>query len=141
MRSLPMRSLPVLVLLALAACSPAPAPDIVAPDRPAPQVRIEQVAVETQDPDWVTVTFRVTNETDRPVTYQGYGPSSPLYLTETLQAGSWQSDPIGWCGTGLEEQHLAPGASVELPVGVKRDGQSHRFSFGELGVTPPVTLD
>jgi hypothetical protein len=134
-----MKTLPAVVFLALVACSPVPA--IQAPRPVAGGVRCEQVTVQDSSPEWASITFRVTNDGDRAMTYQGYSPDSPLYQVEVLAGGAWEPSPMGWCGTGLAEQTLPPGGAVDLLVGAARDGQTRRFTIRGLVTTPPVTLD
>lgn len=60
------------------------------------------------------------------ITYRGYSPDSPLYGIESELDGAWQASPIGWCGTGLSEQRLEPGAQVIFTVGAMQDGRPRR---------------
>jgi len=138
-----------ILVLALSAPACRPAPAVVAPagGEVRPEVLFERIDSEPAggvegepEEEMATATFRVTNQGEGAVTYQGYERAVPLYRTEVLEAGAWQAVPTGWCGTGLGEQRLEPGQSVEIQFAFARDGRQHRFSFGAPEVWTPTVL-
>jgi len=100
-------------------------------------VRCELLGLEAADDEQATATFRFTNQGDAPFTYRGYSPDGPLYECEVLEGGTWQASLVGWCGTGLSEQRLEPGRSIEFTAALPRDGRSYRFTIGEPAVRTP----
>lgn len=100
-------------------------------------VHCELLALEPTTDDQATASFRATNQGDAVFRYPGYTPDGPLYRCEVLESGAWQPSPLGWCGTGLAEQVLEPGQSVEFNTLVPRDGRSYRFELGEPPVRTP----
>jgi hypothetical protein len=136
-------------LLFLAACTPTAGSvesgepptvgAVVAPEPPvATEVACEVLAVEPSADGFATAKFRATNRGSTAVTYRGFGPDSPLYEREVLDGDRWEDDPLGWCGTGLEDQVLRPGKSVEFAVGFDRNGSSYRFKFGDPQIVTPA---
>ena len=100
-------------------------------------VRCELLVLEAANDEQATATFRFTNQGDASFTYRGYSPDGPLYQCEVLEEGTWQASPLGWCGTGLSEQELEPGRSIEFTAALPRDGRSYRFTIGEPAVRTP----
>ena len=130
-----MKLLLILACAALLAGSCAHAPNPVDPG--SADVRCELLRVEPVGDDQATATFRVTNEGRSAFTYRGYSTDGPLYACEVLEGGTWQRSPIGWCGTGLAEQSLAPGGSFEFAASLPRDGRAYRFELGETTLRTP----
>jgi hypothetical protein len=104
----------------------------------AKDIACELVSVAPTSDWYATARFRATNRGSAAFAYHGFAPESPIYSVEVLVDGTWQEHPLGWCGTGLEEQVLEPGKSVEFDVNLERDGRSYRFSFGTLAVVTPA---
>lgn len=126
---------------ALESAEPPPVGAVVEPDPPlAAEVVCDVLSVTPTADGFASAQFRATNRGQSAIAYRGFGPDSPLYSREVLDEGRWEKDPLGWCGTGLEDQVLHPGKSVVFEIGFDRDGRSYRFTFGDpLVVTPAVT--
>lgn len=104
------------------------------------QVLCELIALDLSTDTDAMASFRASNGTDAPVSYRGYSEEGPLYQCEVLEAGVWQANPLGWCGTGLEKHALEPGERMDFSAVVPRDGRSYRFRFGAPPVlTPPIS--
>jgi hypothetical protein len=130
-----MKLLPVLACLAL--LLPGACARDARPRGTLPSVRCELVRLEPTTDTHATATFRATNEGPAAFHYLGHSPDGPIYQCEVLEGGAWQSSPLGWCGTGLGEQKLAPGVSMEFATIVPRDGRRYRFELGEPAVRTP----
>lgn len=129
-----MKTPPCLLSLLLVACEPAKASTSASAE-----VRCELLTLDASD-DPAVAFFRASNGTGSSVFYSGYSDGGPLYQCEVFEAGVWQSSPLGWCGTGLEEHVLEPGDSLDFTAMVPTDGRRYRFSFGDPPVlTPPVS--
>jgi hypothetical protein len=68
----------------------------------------------------VTV-VRLKNATKTALQYSGYGSENPTTYWEEFRKGKWIQTHWPWCGTGLNDYSLAPGATI-----------SFRFSDDEL---------
>jgi hypothetical protein len=77
-----------------------------------------------------SLNVEVSNTGVRVLKYVGYRPDSfsppiekgrisPMYRVEVRQAGKWQTYPIGWCGTGIDDIALEPKTSATFAVWVK----------------------
>jgi hypothetical protein len=97
------------------------------------------VSVAPPDEDGTAVAkFRVTNGTDRMFEYRAYSKESPMYRREVFEDGAWKPSPLGWCGTGLKDYALKPGASVQFEGVLPERGKRYRFRFAELPVVSPA---
>jgi hypothetical protein len=106
----------------------------------ASDVLCELVSVETSADGLATATFRAMNRGQSAIEFRGFAADSPMYVREKLVDGRWEKDPLGWCGTGLQDLSLRPGQSMAFQTSFERDGQTYRFTFGEPAiVTPPVS--
>jgi hypothetical protein len=76
-----------------------------------------------------SLAVEVTNPGPQTLQYVGYRPDSfnppipkgqmrPIYRIELKQAGKWQTHPIGWCGTGMDDLEFAPKTSATFGVWV-----------------------
>ena len=72
------------------------------------------------------------------VQFEGFAADSPMYQREKLVDDRWKKDPLGWCGTGLQDLSLRPGKSMQFQTTFERDGQSYRFRFGEPAIVTPA---
>ena len=133
-----MRPLLLLLVLAAACTRPPPRP------REESDVRctLTRLAPVTDpgapESTWVA-RFRIVNGGPTAVEYRGWAPESPIFEQEVQRGGTWERVPLGWCGTGLVQQRLDPGQSLELEFAVPADGNLHRFRFGDPAVvTEPV---
>lgn len=79
-----------------------------------------------------SLTLEVANPNDASLAYTGYTPDSfdpplkaghisPLYQIELKREGKWQTDPRGFCGTGMAELELAPRSSATFAVTIPAD--------------------
>jgi len=62
----------------------------------------------------VAATLRVENETEWTYSFVGYSRSSPQWLLEYWENGAWKDAFLGFCGTGLLPQEMAPGAAFPI---------------------------
>jgi hypothetical protein len=104
----------------------------------ATEVLCELVSVETNADGYATATYRATNRGKAAVEFRGFAADSPMYQREKLVDGRWKKDPLGWCGTGLQDLSLRPGKSMQFQTSFERDGQSYRFRFGEPAIVTPA---
>ena len=74
---------------------------------------VEQIEAG-QFPDW---RFVLVNESAERLVYRGYAPHAPLHATQVRTAAGWERRTVGYCGTGVEEQALSPGAEVLFEAG------------------------
>jgi len=76
-----------------------------------------------------SLAVEVSNPGTHALWYHGYRPDSfdppipkgqmhPIYQVELKQGGKWQQQPIGWCGTGMDELEFAPNAAATFGVWV-----------------------
>ena len=132
-----------------AACTPttgavesAAPPNVSGPDPEtvpiATEVLCELVSVEPNSDGLASATFRATNRGKASVEFRGFAADSPMYEREKLRDGRWQKDPLGWCGTGLQDLSLKPGKSMQFQTSFERDGQSYRFRFGDPAIVTPA---
>jgi hypothetical protein len=96
----------------------------------APELRFSAVARQAMGPArGFSLTVEVSNPGPGVLRYVGYradsfdppiqkGQMMPLYRVELKQVGKWQPHPIGWCGTGVDEIHLAAKSSATFGVWV-----------------------
>lgn len=90
----------------------------------------------------IFVRFRVVNGSAGAIAYPGFAEYSPTFSLELQEGGAWSSYAIGWCGTGLIDFTLRPGAEMSFDVGLPADGKTYRASFGDPPVvTPPVVAE
>jgi hypothetical protein len=79
-----------------------------------------------------SLTLEVANPNDASLTFTGYvadsfdpplkaGHIAPLHQIELKRDGKWQSDPKGFCGTGLADLNLAPRSSATFVVLIPAD--------------------
>ena len=132
-----------LIALLAAACgrTDASAPHPVKPEPPPnlAAVRVEARSVETDHEGTCTVTFLVRNESQEPITFQGFEANMPTYTLEVLEDGRWETYATGWCGTGLLDFTLVPGGEMTFVANLPEPGKSYRAIFGDPKVvTPPV---
>jgi hypothetical protein len=129
------RTLLSVLVLCQAACTHATRPSGGTPD-----LRYELVSLTGMRDGQAVATFRVVNEGDGALVYLGHTPEGPIYQCEVREGGVWEPNPLGWCGTGLVEQCLRPGASFEFTTAVPGDGREYRFGIGEAPAwTPEVS--
>ena len=93
---------------------------LVAAETPNPSV---QLSLGSDD------TVTLTNSTEAPIEFSGYGPTSPLYGMDCLREDGWQEQPVGWCGTGLATQTLAPGQQTTFQVHSPNEPVNWRISL------------
>ncbi|MFN0008015.1 MAG: hypothetical protein ACKVXR_08925 [Planctomycetota bacterium] len=109
-----------------------------------PGIRVELVSKKGMDSldGEVRVRFKVKNETAKDITYQGFSEDLPTYAVDVQTEGAWTQRQIGWCGTGILDFTLQPGAEMEFDLNVPNDKRTYRAKFGEpLVVTPPVVAE
>jgi hypothetical protein len=132
-----MKTLPSRACLALLACLSSCTRAAVSGGGTRFDVRCELVTLEATTEAHATARFRATNLGDVAFSYSGHSPEGPLYACEVLEGGVWQPSPLGWCGTGLSEHALRPGASIEFDTIVPCNGKSYRFALGEPRLLTP----
>lgn len=105
----------------------------------------------------ILLAIEVSNPNDAALVYTGYaansfdpplppGRISPICQIELRLDGQWRRHPIGYCGFGLTDQELAPGATAAFDVSVPGDGwQAVKLAFGgvcgfENGESTTTTL-
>jgi len=137
-----MKRLSSILLCALAtACTRTEASSTVPPS---PGVKVEVVSkkpMESADGE-IFVRFRVANGGQDGIAYRGWAEYSPAYQVEVQQDDAWVAYQVGWCGTGLADFTLQPGAEMAFDVGLPADGKTYRASFGDPPVvTPPVVAE
>jgi hypothetical protein len=84
------------------------------------------VAVDNLGMKWsaygeILFEFRLTNSSSNVISFYGYGPSNPIYTTQTRFPGQWSDEPGLWCITGLSNQSLAANQSMTFSVPPPRD--------------------
>ena len=62
--------------------------------------------------DAESFTFKITNDSNDVMSYQGYSDDEPRYFTSELVDGEWIPRVTLWCGTGMKGHLLEPGESV-----------------------------
>ncbi len=82
---------------------------------PAAPASLERVGAQWDAYGNFLSVFRLTNTSERDISYPGYAPSSPLYTRQLRRLG-WRDEPSGWCGVGLGTQRLAPHQSATFTV-------------------------
>jgi hypothetical protein len=89
-------------------------------ERPSSQqklVSIRYVESKTDEEGYRSFRFRVTNVSDRTLSFWGHSNSSPLYEIRFYRFGIFPSEVyMGWCGDGTEEYSLLPKASFTFWV-------------------------
>ena len=90
----------------------------------------------------ILLAIEVSNPNDAALVYTGYaansfdpplppGRISPICQIELKRDGQWRRHPIGYCGFGLTDQELPPGATAAFDVSVPDDGwQAVKIAFG-----------
>jgi hypothetical protein len=75
--------------------------------------------------------LRLTNRSAADISYAGYGTSSPIYLQQVRGSDleGWRDQKSGWCGVGLERQHLPAGQSATFTVLPPDAAQSWRIGI------------
>jgi len=140
--------LPILLLALTSACSRSEAS---AADAKPPQptgspagvrVDVQSKAKLEGSENEIAVRFHVANGAKRDVAYQGYSEDMPTYSVEFEEGGGWSPYSVGFCGTGLLDFNLQPGAEMSFQVVIPADGKTYRAKFGDpLVVTPPVVAE
>lgn len=118
-----MRPLPVLfgiILISAAGCT-----EPTGPTAPGNSVSLTFASVNEQQ-----VTLILTNSTDAPVSYLGFGQAHPLKTVEVLTDTGWSAVLWDWCGTGAEMQVVQPYSSVEIVAPAIRRTITTRVKFG-----------
>ena len=83
----------------------------------APGVTIKVEVVEAAPDGRFVARCRISNGSDRGVSYVGYSPSSPWYRIQQWTDGRWVEHRVGWfCGTGLGRPELPSTESVAFFV-------------------------
>lgn len=129
-----MRRLLPLILLIVAACTPRASPLREESDVRCTLVRFTAMSDPLAEVQTWIGRVRVVNGGPTAIEYRGWSPDSPIFQQEVQKEGVWENVPVGWCGTGLVQQRLEPGAAIEVDFGVPADGRLHRFRFGEPAV-------
>jgi hypothetical protein len=60
--------------------------------------------------------LKLTNTTNLPVYFAGYGPTYPLQTWERFEDGTWTECGYHWCGTGRSIEYLEPHGQLDLLV-------------------------
>ena len=111
------------------------------PGAESPGVRVEVVSKKRMDSldGEVFARIRVRNETAKAIRYQGWSEDLPAFTVEVQEGGAWAPHQIGWCGTGLLDFELRPGAEMAFDLKLPDDERTYRATFGDPPVvTPPV---
>jgi len=106
--------------------------------------RVEVVSKKRGEPaeGMIFVRFRVENGGASGIGYRGWSDDSPTYTLEVQEDGAWSNYQIGWCGTGLLDFSLKPGAEMAFDVPLPADRKTYRATFGDPPVvTPPVVAE
>lgn len=80
---------------------------------------IPGVSIEVSRDDKAVYTFVLRNDSDRTVTYAGYGAENsvqPVYSLEVLDGRTWVEHSPGWCGVGMGPCDLPPKARLTFPL-------------------------
>ena len=134
------RCLPSIVLgLLAAACNRTEA---AAPAPSSPGVRVEVVSKKRMDSldGEVFVRLKVRNETATAIAYQGFSEDVPTYAVEVREGDAWSPHLIGWCGTGLMDFELRPGAEMAFDLKLPDDERTYRATFGDPPVVTPAVV-
>ncbi len=76
--------------------------------------QLRAVTLATED---ASVRVRLINPAAKPISFTGYGETSPWYRIQRWQNGSWVDHRVGWfCGTGMRQCVIAAGRSAVIPV-------------------------
>src|SRR5262245_38617666 len=132
--------LPILLAAVATACTRTEAASSD-PEKSPSGVRIEVVSKKSMAPedDGVVVRFRVANGSASGIGYRGWANDSPAYSVEVQESGEWTPYQVGWCGTGLIDFMLQPGAEMGFDVRLPADGKTYRATLGDpMVVTPSV---
>jgi len=98
--------------------------------QPAPHLRLHVAGRQTVgESRGFSLAVEVSNPGTHVLRYVGYRPDSfdpplqkgqmmPIYRIELKRAGEWQNDPIGRCGTGIDDLEFAPKTSATFGVWV-----------------------
>lgn len=90
----------------------------------------------------ILLAIEVSNPNNAALVYTGYaadsfdpplppGRISPICQIELKRDGQWRRHPIGYCGFGLTDQALPPGASAAFDVSIPDDDwQAVKVAFG-----------
>jgi hypothetical protein len=90
----------------------------------------------------ILLAIEVSNPNDAALVYTGYaansfdpplppGRISPICQIELKRDSQWRPHPIGYCGFGLTDQELAPGATAAFDVLIPNDNwQAVKVAFG-----------
>ncbi|WP_395742012.1 hypothetical protein [Prosthecobacter sp.] len=73
--------------------------------------------------------FQITNDTDEPYSFYGYGRSSPYCSYKVATASGWQIQGQGWWLTSSEWYTLEPHSVTEVQVST-HDAPSTPFAVG-----------
>lgn len=86
-------------------------------------------------------TFTLENRSERAIGYWGYAPDAPQLWVERLGESGWETTGWDWCGTGLEQQVLAPGASVRFEFPFLNDARPLRLATHVFDPDLPESLE
>lgn len=74
-------------------------------------------------------TLTLSNSTDAPVYYFGFGQANPLKTVEVLTDTGWSAIIWDWCGTGAELQQVKPHSAAEILAPALRRNVKTRVTF------------
>lgn len=78
-------------------------------------------------------TMELTNGTDLPIYFAGYGPDRPLQTWERQVDNLWVHCDYEWCGTGRSTYSLAPGVSITIATALRE------FRTPDMPDDPPLS--
>lgn len=90
----------------------------LASTKPTSELRLEYISEEWDAYGNFLPAFRLTNDSQREITYSGYSISSPVFVQQVRGSDreEWRNQNIGWSGTGLESQRLRAGHATTFRV-------------------------
>lgn len=111
--------LAVVIIFTIAGCT----------DPAGPHSSVNTVTLTYSSASAQQATLTLTNSTDAPVYYLGFGKSHPLKTVEVFTDTGWTAIVWDWCGTGAEQQLLLPHSNAEIIAPAIRRNIKTRVRF------------
>lgn len=88
---------------------------------------IEGASIQIEGKNNKSITYRLINNSDNPISFGCIGINHPSTAIEVLNEGKWQPpENFMICGTGLYLANLAPKKSILFEVGIRDSGTQMR---------------